>query len=61
MRICLLLVPLALVASPALAQAPAQRPDAIQVPPELTDPGMADRLGRMMLAMSQAFLNLPIG
>jgi hypothetical protein len=65
MRPCLLLLPLALVAGPALAQAPtkppAQRPDAIQVPPELTDPAMADRLGRMMQAMTQAFLNLPIG
>ena len=63
MRICLLFVPLALMASPALAQspAPAPRSDAITVPPELTDPAMADKLGRMMHALSRAFLNLPVG
>ncbi len=63
MRICLLLAPLAVMASPALAQspAPAAPPATITVPPELTDPAMADKLGRMMHAMSQAFLNLPVG
>ena len=64
MRVGLLMVPLALTASPALAQArpaPAATPEAIIVPPELTDPAMADRLGRMMQAMSKAFLNLPVG
>jgi hypothetical protein len=64
MRLCLLMVPLALTASPALAQArpaPATGPEAITIPPELTDPAMADKLGRMMQAMSKAFLNLPVG
>ena len=63
MRICLLLAPLAMMASPALAQSPAPTPraDAITVPPELTDPAMADKLGRMMQALSKAFLNLPVG
>ena len=63
MRICLMLVPLALMASPTLAQSPAPAPPAgtISVPPELTDPAMAERLGRMMQAMSKAFLNLPVG
>lgn len=62
-----LIVPLALMASPALAQtspAPAPRaapPQTITVPPALTDPAMADRLARMMQAMSNAFLELPIG
>ena len=63
MRICLLVLPLALMASPVLAQAkpsPAS-PDTITVPPQLTDPAMADKLSRMMQAMSQAFLNLPVG
>jgi hypothetical protein len=63
MRTSLLVVPLALMASPLLAQAPAPAapPEAIAVPPELTDPAMADRLGGMMEAMSKAFLNLPVG
>jgi hypothetical protein len=62
MRLCLLVLPLALMASPALAQAkPAPPPETITVPPELTDPAMADKLGRMMQAMSKAFLNLPVG
>ena len=64
MRICLSALPLALMASPVLAQArpaPAAPPAAIAVPPELTDPAMAEKLSRMMQAMSQAFLNLPVG
>ena len=60
MRAFQLIVPLALVASPALAQtkpAPATAaPETITIPRELTDPAMADRLARMMLAMSMAFL-----
>jgi len=62
MRPWLLIVPMALMASPALAQTkPAPPSETIAVPPELTDPAMADKLGRMMQAMSKAFLNLPVG
>ena len=62
MRIGLLVLPLALLASPALAQAkPAAKPETIVVPPELTDPATADRLATMMQALSTAFLNLPVG
>src|SRR5688500_8134342 len=63
MRICLLLAPLAVMASPALAQspAPAAPPETTSVPPELTDPATAEKLGRMMQALSRAFLNLPVG
>ena len=64
MRAIHLIVPLALVASPALAQprnAPPAAPETIAVPRELTDPAMAEKLARMMQAMSQAFLNLPVG
>ena len=54
---------------PAAAQqqgqrAPArpQRPiEATQIPPELSDPRMADRLTDAMIAMSGAFLELPVG
>lgn len=46
----------ALLASPAAAQdaSPA-------VPKALTDPAMADRLARVMQAMSKSFLELPVG
>ena len=54
MRITTLILPLALVASPALA-AP------VQVPPQLSDPALANRLTDMMHAMSSALLNLPVG
>ena len=67
MRAFPLILPLALAASPALAQtspAPAPSPLApqtITVPPALTDPAMAEKLPRMMQAMSKAFLELPVG
>jgi hypothetical protein len=54
MRLNMIIVPLALVASPALA-AP------VQVPPQLSDPAVANRLTDVMHAMSSALLNLPIG
>jgi hypothetical protein len=64
MRFSLLVLPLAMAASPALgevkgARAPAA--EAIAVPKSLTDPATADKLARMMQALSQAFLNLPVG
>ena len=66
MRACLMVFPLMLVASPALAQAkpapaPVTVPEAIVVPPELTDPATAERLGAMVQALSKAVLNLPVG
>ena len=62
MRAFQLILPLALVASPALAQPqPAAPPETMAVPPALTDPATADRLGGMMQALSKAFLNLPVG
>ena len=57
MRLLLIALPLALAASPALAQ----RPDAPQLPPELTDPAMADKVGRMAGAVSRALLDLNVG
>ena len=54
MRIALTLLPLSLLATPALAQP-------IQLPPELTDPVTADKLARSMQALSQAMLDLKIG
>ena len=64
MRTSWLVLPLALIAAPALAQAPsapAAPPETIAIPPELTDPAMAERLARMMQSMSKAFLDLPVG
>ena len=65
MRAVHLIVPLALLASPALAQTrpapPPSTPQTVTIPPALTDPATADRLARMMQAMSKAFLELPVG
>jgi hypothetical protein len=62
MRFSLLALPLAMMASPALAQTKASPPaEAVTVPQALTDPATADKLARMMQALSQAFLNLPVG
>ncbi|MEO8175915.1 MAG: hypothetical protein ABI626_04565 [Sphingomicrobium sp.] len=69
MRSFLMVVPLLLAASPALAQpvspatrpAPIAPPETIVVPPQLTDPATVDRIGGMMQAMSKALLNLPVG
>jgi len=56
MRGLLLALPLILVASPALAA-----PAAPQVPPELSDPAMADKLGRMAGVLTKSLMNLPVG
>ena len=71
MRAFQFILPLALIATPAVAQTqaptpqsrpmPAAPPETIGVPPELTDPAMAEKLGRMMQALSKAFLSLPVG
>src|SRR5918994_7165102 len=62
MRAWLLILPVSF-ASPALAQpsaAPAP-PEAVVIPPELTSPATAEKLGRMMQSLSKAFLDLPVG
>jgi hypothetical protein len=64
MRISLLVLPLALMASPALGQAkpaPAAPAETIIVPQALSDPATAEKLSRMMQSLSQAFLNMPVG
>lgn len=55
MRYRLILLPLLVTSSPALAQA------APQLPPELTDPATAQRLTDAMQSMSAALLNMRIG
>jgi hypothetical protein len=57
MRITLLALPLMLTAVPAHA-APREAP---QLPPELTDPAMADKLGRVAGVLTKSLMDLPVG
>ena len=62
MRIAFVLSPLALCATPALAQsAPPADPQPIQIPPELADPATADRLADTVQSLSDALLDLKVG
>ena len=57
MRAFLIALPLALVANPALAA-----PDSIrQLPSELSDPAMADKLSDMLGPLMKAMMDMPIG
>ena len=57
MRLLLIALPLTLIATPAMAQ-PSNAPE---LPRELTDPAMADKLGQMAGAVSRALLDLNVG
>ena len=59
MRTALVAVSLIALASPAMAQTDAPPP--AHLPSEITDMRWADRLSDTMVAMSKAFLNLPVG
>ena len=56
----LLAVPLLLIAAPAVAQQAAPR-EPIVIPPELTSPETARKLGKMVGPLSKALMNLPVG
>ncbi len=58
MRAILILVPALLGATPALAAQPGPAP---VLPPVLTDPAMADQLGRVAGAVTRSLMNLPVG
>ena len=58
MRAVLILLPALLAASPALAAQPLPAP---VLPPVLTDPAMADQLGRAAGAVTRSLMNLPVG
>src|SRR3954452_22939399 len=63
MRRILIVLPL-LAAQPVMAEtAPAAPPSApsIEVPPELTNPAMGDRLGKTMQGLTDALLALKVG
>jgi len=57
MRCLLIALPLMLAATPTLA-APREAP---QLPPELNDPAMADKLGRMAGTLTKALMDMPVG
>ena len=56
MRALLIALPALFVAAPLAAQ-PASR----AIPPELSDPAIADSLTRALVPLSRALMNLPIG
>ena len=56
MRKILFALPLMLAAAPAHAAPPAP-----QLPPQLTDPAMADKLGRVAGVLTKSLMDLPVG
>ena len=62
MRLHLLALPLAVAAAaPVAAQEPAPTSDEMRLPPEMSDPRLADRLVDTLQVLSKAFLSLPAG
>ena len=59
MRALLLALPLTLIPVPAAAVA-AEAPQT-QIPPELSDPAVADKLTRALGPLSRALMNMPVG
>ena len=57
MRVLLLAVPLLLVAAPAAAEPAAP----LSIPPALSDPAVADQLGRVAGVLAKSLMNLPVG
>jgi hypothetical protein len=57
MRALLLAFPIMMAAVPAHA-APKEAP---QIPPELSDPAMADKLGRVAGVLTKSLMDLPVG
>lgn len=58
MRVVLAALPLLMLAAPAAA-APEQ--GAIQLPPEMTDPALGQKMGKIAGALSKAFMDLNVG
>ena len=59
MRALLFALPLVLAPVPAAA-APADA-ESTQIPPELSDPAVADKLTRALVPLSRALMNMPVG
>jgi hypothetical protein len=60
MRALMVLAPLALLAAPAAAAEP-QRDSDFEVPAELTDPAMAETIGRMLGSLTKVMMDMPVG
>ena len=60
MRRLLFALPMLLTAAPLSAQA-APPPVERQIPPELSDPAMADKLTRMLGPLAKALMDMPVG
>ena len=58
MRALMVLAPLVMLAAPAAAAEPEKD---FEIPAELTDPAMAETLGRMLGSVTRAMLDLPVG
>lgn len=56
MRVFLIVLPLMLAATPAVAA-----PATPELPPELSDPAMADKLGRVAGVLTRSLMDLPVG
>jgi hypothetical protein len=61
MRLHLLALPLLAAATPVAAQSAAPAPDEMRLPPEMSDPRLADRLVDTLQVLSKAFLSVPTG
>ena len=61
MRHFLVLVPLSLIATPAIAQVAPPPPPLMPPPAAMADPMVVDRMGDAAEAVSQALLHLPVG
>ena len=59
MRSLLIALPLLLVPVPALAAPPES--NAVQIPPELSDPAMADKLTKMLGPLTRVLMDMPVG
>lgn len=60
MRALLIAVPALLAAAPLAAQTAPPRADR-QIPPELSDPAIADQLTRALVPLSKVLMDLPVG
>jgi hypothetical protein len=61
MRALAALIPLTLFAAPAQAADTAAKDSDFQIPAELTDPAMAETLGKMLGSLTKAMMDMPVG
>ena len=61
MRALLIALPLAFSSVPALGAPSEEAPASVQIPPELSDPAMADKLTRMLSPLTRVLMDMPVG